>query len=153
MSAGGRRRLAAVLACLCLAQALIVAAVLLRPPRDVSPRGDGDGLAVPDLPSMPPLQAFAETVARPLFLATRLDAPDTARAAADKALILGRYAFVGAVSAPGRSIVLLAPAGGGATVRVREGEVLDGWTVREIGADYMRLERDGTESLVPLVRH
>jgi hypothetical protein len=153
MSPRLRRRLAGVLAVLCAAQALILALVLLRPAPELGPGDRGGAAAVPDLPDMPPLASFAETVARPLFLATRVDLPDGGKPAANRNLILGRYVFVGAVAAPGRSIVLLAPTGGGATVRVREGETLDGWTVREIGADFMRLERDGSESLVPLAKN
>ena len=146
-------RITAILAVACAIQAAVVTAVLLRPAPDLSGRLGGDTLTVPALPQMPPLAAFAETTARPVFLATRLAAPDEAPAAAGKQLILGRYAFVGAVSAPGRSIVLLAPAGGGPTLRLREGEALDGWTVREIGADFLRLARDGEEQLVPLVKN
>lgn len=141
-----------VLALACAAQTAVVALVLLQPAPDLGPPPGGASLAVPAVPSMPPLASFAETAARPLFLATRLTAPEAA-AAGGKNLILGRYAFVGAVAAPGRSILLLAPAGGGPTLRLREGATLDGWTVAEIGADFLRLTKDGKESVVPLVKN
>jgi hypothetical protein len=147
-------RITALLGLACAAQAAVLAMALLRPAPDLAPRADDPTLTVPKLPPMAPLAEFGETTARPLFLATRLTAPDAGPVASNgKHLILGRYAFVGAVAAPGRSVVLLAPASGGPTLRLREGEALDGWTVREIGADFLRLEREGEESLVPLVKN
>lgn len=153
MSAAGRRRVTLLLLFALVLQALVAATVLLRPAPAVQ-TGPGDAAAaLPDLPAMAALDSFAETVNRPLFLATRRDLPDAAAAPGrDENLILGRYAFVGAVAAPGRSLVLLAPADGGPTLRLREGEVLDGFKVQEIGVDFLRLERDGSETLVPLVK-
>lgn len=153
MSTAGRRRLTLALLVGIVLLALIGATVLLRPAPPLPDVGGDRNAALPEVPALPPLTELAETTTRPLFLATRSQAPRQVNpTAGGKDLILGRYAFVGAVAAPGRSILLLAPATGGPTVRVREGEALDGWKVLEIGADFLRLARDGEETTVPLVK-
>lgn len=154
MSATGRRRVTWLLLAGIAVLVLVGATVLLRPAPALPMRGGAHDVALPAVPAMAPLSSFAQTTTRPLFLATRSRAPDQTglAAAGGKDLILGRYAFVGAVAAPGRSVLLLAPAAGGPTLRVREGETLDGWKVLEIGADFLRLARDGKETTVALVK-
>ncbi|MEQ9640282.1 MAG: hypothetical protein RIM84_09685 [Alphaproteobacteria bacterium] len=153
MSRSGRRRVTITLLIGIALLLLVGAAVLLRPAPPLPASGGGQAGPLPEVAPMPPLASFDETTARPLFLATRSQTPaEAGPATGNKDLILGRYAFVGAVAAPGRSVLLLAPAAGGPTLRVREGEALDGWKVLEIGADYLRLARDGEETTVPLVK-
>jgi hypothetical protein len=150
-----RRRLALLLAGLCLATALLAASRLLPPPAPSSPAADaGAATEPPAPPPLAPLAAFPETTARPLFLAARASLPGgpAPAAPARSDLVLGRYAFVGAVAAPGRSLVLLAPAAGGPVLRVREGDELDGWQVLEIGTDFLRISRGEETVAVPLVK-
>jgi len=80
-----------------------------------------------------PLAAFAETRERPLFVATRRYAPAGAQGSDE--LVLGKYAVQGVVMLPKRSFVLLKAAKGGQTLRVAEGDRLEGHLLEKVQAD------------------
>ncbi len=93
---------------------------------------------------LPPLADFSAIVKQPVFTATRRAAPadlpaPVAAAVPDSGLILGRYILSGVIVTPSKRLVLLKRQGDGKTIRVSQGEELDGWTVEEITADVISL--------------
>ena len=144
---------------LCAAVLLVVvAAPWMIDPRDhvaAGWRADVIGGAVaPALPPVlepPPLDRLAAIVERPLFARARRPAtseppPDAAEpppGVPAEYLIPGVYALSGLVVTPKRRLVLLKRTDTGATVRVVEGQVIDGWTVIEVAPDKLLLEADG----------
>lgn len=101
---------------------------------------------VPPL-ELPPIGQFAAIVERPIFTATRRaaspqPAAPSAPAAAD-GLLLGRYQVIGVVVAPQSRLVLLKRVGGAETIRLEEGEEIDGWTLVQVTRDDLVLESGG----------
>ncbi len=96
---------------------------------------------------LPPIEQFGAIVERPIFTATRR----TARAqpvapsapASSGGRILGRYQVIGVVVAPGNRLVLLKRLGGAETIRLKQGEEIDGWTLVEVTRDEVVLESGG----------
>ncbi len=95
----------------------------------------------------PPIEQFSAIVERPIFTATRRTArrqPVAPSAPASSAgLILGRYQVVGVVVTPGNRRVLLKRVGGAETIRLKEGEEIDGWTLVNVTRDDVVLESGG----------
>ena len=101
--------------------------------------------------ALPPLAAFAATLERPLFSATRSPPP---RGAVESAggLVLGRYRLTGVMIARDHTAVLLRPAAGGKVIRLVQGQELDGWKVVAITADHIVLSAEGREQKIALGR-
>lgn len=152
MTRTGRRRLSVLLGASCLAAAGWLALGLLQTPQPAdgaATQAEQPRLDLANL-QLPPLDAFPETIRRPLFSTTRSPSAKAAPAAGQEGLILGRYAFVGAVVTGKQRLILLRPAQGGALLRLREGDALESWRVEKIAPDALTL-RDGDRlETVPL---
>lgn len=97
-----------------------------------------------------PIEAYAATVERPLFTATRRAAPASlAPAERTTGLILGRYRLTGVIVTPRKRSILLASAGN-RTQTVVLGEAIDGWTLRSVERDRIVLENGGKQEVVPV---
>ena len=100
--------------------------------------------------ALQPLEAYAATVERPLFTATRRAAPaGIAPAERTAGLILGRYRLTGVIVTPGKRSILLASANN-RTQTVVQGEAIDGWTLRSVERDRIVLENGGKQEVVPV---
>lgn len=151
MTGQARRRLA--LALLCLALALFALWRVFPAAAPASGPATQDATAALDVPDtfLPGLDAFGETVERPLFVATRTPRREGASPpGSDGALLLGRYRFVGAVSDGETRLLLLRDGPDGALLRVRPGDRLGELEVRRIETDSLTVARDGRERTVPL---
>jgi hypothetical protein len=89
--------------------------------------------------AMPPLNSFAEVVARPLFSPTRR--PPAASTGARPA----NFTLVGIVISPQERHALLAHGLPSKVDRVTEGQSLDGWTVKSIGDNGITLVQGENE--------
>ncbi len=90
--------------------------------------------------ALPPLEAFGDIVARPLFWASRRPiAPVEHPAAAPSDL-----ALVGVVRAEGKAIALIRHGKPPRVERVPEGAALEGWTVSEVAVRGVILMRGAT---------
>ena len=102
----------------------------------------------------PPIEQFAAIVERPIFTATRRTArrqPVAPSAPASSGgLFLGRYQVVGVVVAPGNRLVLLKRPGGADTIRLKEGEEIDGWTLVNVTRDDVVLESGGRREKIEI---
>ena len=102
----------------------------------------------------PPIEQFAAIVERPIFTATRRTArrqPVAPSAPASSGgLFLGRYQVVGVVVAPGNRLVLLKRPGGAETIRLKEGEEIDGWTLVNVTRDDVVLESGGRREKIEI---
>ncbi len=103
---------------------------------------------------LPPIEQFAAIVERPIFTATRRTAraQPVARSApaASGGLILGRYQVIGVVVAPGNRLVLLKRLGGAETIRLKEGEEIDGWTLVDVTRNEVVLESGGRREKIEI---
>jgi hypothetical protein len=100
-------------------------------------------------PVIPALSSLNETIARPLFSATRRPpapetAPKPAPAKTRPARLVG-YRLTGIVRSSSHRLILLTEEKSGRVVELREGEQVDGWRLTSIGTDNIRLSRDGIE--------
>lgn len=147
---GDDRLLVAALAILCVVLAAVTAAPWLFDPA-ADPTADAGGrdsqeAAPTPMPrlELPPIERFAALVERPIFTATRRSAPRRPGAApisgAGTNLVLGRYRLAGIVVAPTRRLVLLRRPGDSKTIRVLEGETIDGWTLTQVSKTALILE-------------
>lgn len=91
------------------------------------------------------LDAYAEILRRPLFLAARrpATAPDAGNSTGNEPLLLGRYQVAGIVIAGQRRIVLLRQASSDKVSRFEQGAALDGWTLAEVSRQRLVLEKAG----------
>jgi hypothetical protein len=122
--------------------------------------------AVGDL-ALPPQETFSATLSRPLFTATRRPPsplatlqgqagpppePSTPVVSGPKGarLVLGAYYLRGVVLAPERKIVLFQHQATGRSLRLAEGEKLDGWTVATIAANEVVLRNGERKEAIPL---
>ncbi len=100
----------------------------------------------------PPIEQFAAIVERPIFTATRRTARRQPVAppapASSRGLILGRYQVVGVVVTPGNRLVLLKRLGGAETIRLKEGEEIDGWTLVNVTRNDVVLESGGRQEKI-----
>ncbi len=103
---------------------------------------------------LPPIEQFAAIVERPIFTATRRTArrqPVAPSAPASSGgRILGRYQVIGVVVAPGNRLVLLRRLGGAETIRLKQGEEIDGWTLVEVTRDEVVLESGGRREKIEI---
>jgi hypothetical protein len=96
--------------------------------------------ALPPLPQTPPLDRLAAIVEQPLFSSTRRPAAAPPPPASTEGLVLGAYRLTGVVVTPTHRLVLLKRADGRRTIRVAEGEAVEGWTVVQVTPDKLVLE-------------
>jgi len=147
------RALEPALAALCLLLVGAIAYQLWRPalapddlPPALAPRASAPEAAHPVV-AMPPIEAFAEFVARPLFTPTRRPAPPVTTAAPSAAAAaptpppapqppaLNQVTLVGVTITPEGRSALLRTGGPPKVVRVREGDSFQGWAVKRIQSD------------------
>lgn len=118
-------------------------------PRPIVAPDPGPGPTAFTAPPMPPLASLTETAARPLFSASRRPpAPATqakpAPVAAKPTRLVG-YRLTGIVRSSSHRLILLTEEKSGRVVELREGDLVDGWRLISIGAEQIRLTRDGIE--------
>ena len=101
---------------------------------------------VPALATLPPLANFSAIVERPLFSPSRRPPPGTNTAAAP--LVASHYRLLGVVATGPKKRAFLAD--GARHLDVAEGERLDGWTVKQIGADSVSLSSSEGEAILKL---
>jgi hypothetical protein len=113
--------------------------------------------------ALPPLEAFSETLNRPLFVATRRppsplaalqgqqppSQPERTGPKGEK-LVLGTYLLSGIVVSAEQKIVLLKHAATGKSLRVSEGDMLDDWKVATVAPDHVILRRGDREERVSI---
>lgn len=153
------RRLSLPLLLLCVLLGYVVyiqaeAALPLPPEPRVTAAPAGDAAAPPVEPefSMPPLENFAETLARPLFMDTRRPPePGTEPVALEPESVpeppkptpkLVGVELSGIVITPSSRVALIRGARGREVVRITEGEEFAGWTVETIDPDRVVLRQD-----------
>ncbi len=152
---GDDRLLVAALAVLCVVLAAVTVAPWLFDPADATADAAGrESQEAAPTPTprleLPPIERFAALVERPIFTATRRSpprrpGPGAAPGAAPISgagtnLVLGRYRLTGVVVAPAKRLVLLKRPGDGKTIRVFEGETIDGWTLTQVSKTTLTLE-------------
>ena len=104
------------------------------------------GSPAPRLATLPPLAHYAAIVERPLFSPSRR-APAGA-AAAPVASAENRYRLLGVVASGRKKKAFVAD--GARRFDIAEGDALDGWTVRKIGADNVVLTSPTGETVLKL---
>jgi hypothetical protein len=104
------------------------------------------GGAAPTLLPLPPLATYAAIVERPLFAPSRR--PPSGVGATQGAAIESRYRLLGIVAAGPRKKAFVAD--GARRVEIGEGDALDGWTVKEIGPDRVKLASPSGETALTL---
>jgi hypothetical protein len=102
--------------------------------------------AAPAIAVLPPLANFAATVERPLFSPSRRPAANAPAAAAPAAE--SRYRLLGIVARGPKKTAFIADNVRRAEIGI--GEVLDGWTVKEIGQDRVTLASPAGEMVLKL---
>jgi general secretion pathway protein N len=121
--------------------------------------GGGQTAADPDpLVGLSPLEDLDDYAAikdRPLFRPDRrprVEEPDdaTAEPPPEETAKLDGMDLAGVLLYPGASMAWVRDPSQPAPVRVRPGEILAGWTVKDIKADRLVLERQGTTDTLPL---
>lgn len=148
---GDDRLLVAALAVLCVVLAAVTVAPWLFDPADATADASGrESQEAAPAPTprleLPPIERFAALVERPIFTATRRSAPRRPGpgaapiSGAGTNLVLGRYRLTGVVVAPAKRLVLLKRPGDGKTIRVFEGETIDGWTLTQVSKTTLILE-------------
>jgi len=132
-----------------LAAGLTAAAQLILPTEPFSPLPPA-ALGAPALRPAAPESASARTssseiLEKPLFSPTRR--PWVAERAAEPETVaparvseLDKYILRGIVLDEGTRVGLLKPSNGGKMIAAREGDVVEGWTLREITAEGLRFE-------------
>ncbi len=88
----------------------------------------------------PPRQDFAETEARPLFMASRrpfVAAQKPVAAAPKAAVALPSLVLVGIIASAEERLALIKPANSSEVRKVGEGETVAGWQIRRIFADHI----------------
>jgi len=128
------------------------------PPAPAAP-GETQAVADPDpLVGLSPLDDMNEYAAikdRPLFRPDRrprVEDPEdaTAEAPPEEAAKLDGMDLAGVLLSPAGSMAWVKDPSQPAPVRVRTGEILAGWTVKDIKADRLVLERQGATDTLPL---
>lgn len=123
----------------------------LPPPRPEAEDADAPGRPAGEAQRAPPGGTGADPAATPVETAARVAAPKpVARSADDVGLPLARVALIGIIHLQdGRRALLRLP--DGSFRRVGRGDALDGWKVRLIGRDAVRLEQAGETRTLLLV--
>jgi len=141
------------LACALLALAAAMPWLETAPvPQQVSDAPAAQTAAAFDFNDPAPLESYAEFVSRPVFVATRRPAgpassPDRK---AGEILLLDRYPIVGVVINGQQQVVLIRKAAGDTVSRIKQGAVLDGWTLTEVTRERLVLEMGENRKEIPL---
>ena len=122
-----------------------MAATTATPPAVVQTR------LMPTIPAVNPDQEYAETGARPLFIATRRPAPPQATAATQSAMAKGQFTLTGVTIAGPMKIALLREKSSGRVVRVEQGKEVNGITVAQIDPEQVTLTQGGDQEVVQLL--
>lgn len=105
--------------------------------------------------ALPPLASLTETVQRPLFLESRTPAEDlpvpveTVPVSTAERPSFSLSAIV--ITSEQRAVLVSDPASG-SLIRLREGESLAGWTLKEVGTDRAMFTKDGESQSATLRR-
>jgi len=156
MTGGGRYRLDVLLAAGCLAAGGALYAEAPRPPFAPAATLSAVVVAPPPAPApswtMPPADAFAPIVARPLFSEGRRPPPKLAPAAAAAAELRAlSLAVTAIVLAPDRRLAVVETAPGKTqTQTLSVGDAIDGWQLVEIAAEHLVFEGDGQRRRIAL---
>ena len=110
-----------------------------RPARS-SPVGTNAGPAEQDF-TLPPIEALAEVTNRPLFSRTRRP-PEQAEEALGQ---VEEFVLAGIVVSASDRIALIRHGQPIKIARLKEGQSIEGWTVRSIAADRVLIENAGSE--------
>lgn len=116
--------------------------------------------------ALPPQETFSATLSRPLFTATRRppsplaalqggpppepSTPVTTPGPKGMRLVLGVYYLRGVVVTPERKLLLLQHHATGRSLRLAEGETVDGWTVASIASNEVVLRQGERKEAIPL---
>jgi hypothetical protein len=98
------------------------------------------------LTALPPLTSFSATVERPLFSPSRRPPPGTG--AAPGPPVASRYRLLGVVASGPKKRAFVAD--GARHIDIAEGDLLDGWRVKQIGTDSVLLSSPEGESILKL---
>ncbi len=151
-----RRRPSLLLIALCLALGYHVWRTLEAGPiaidADAAPAPPAAAVDAPEAPTeLPPIGDFSETVARPLFMATRRPPePEEVEVEAEPTVGAQRNLFnlLGIVTSSDERVALVTRRRGGGFLRLVVGQRVDGWLVVAIEPDTMTLSQgDATEVL------
>lgn len=151
-----RRRPSLLLIALCLALGYHVWRTLEAGPiaidADAAPAPPAAAVDAPEAPTeLPPIGDFSETVARPLFMATRRPPePEEVEVEAEPTVGAQRNLFnlLGIVTSSDERVALVTRRRGGDFLRLVVGQRVDGWLVVAIEPDTMTLSQgDATEVL------
>jgi hypothetical protein len=116
-----------------------------RPPSEpIGAVGDGNTLR-----ALPPLAAFGATVTRPLFSPARRPNTTASRPGAG---VENRYRLLGLVIAGKERRALLTDVAGNGSLRVAEGDQIEGWIVKRIDEDLLILSSPAGETTLTLQR-
>jgi hypothetical protein len=104
------------------------------------------------------LGALRDTTQRPLFETDRrpvvvpvvMAPPVSAPVASPRVEPRVDFQLAGIVAGGANPTVLIKRAGGGSSLRVHKGDVIDGWTVDVISTDQVTVRRDGTKIVLRL---
>ena len=111
------------------------------------------GVPTPDpQPPRDPMPTAAAVVARPLFRPDRQPFREDAASARNYEAELSRYTLLGVLDIGGAPYGVVVGKGGskGERWEVTSGDPLQGFTVKEVGVEGLRLTADGREFLLPL---
>jgi hypothetical protein len=100
----------------------------------------------PALAALSPLTSFSAIVERPLFSPSRRPPPGTNAATGPS--VASRYRLLGVVATGLKKRAFLAD--GARHIDITEGDPLDGWTVKQIGADSVLLSSAEGEAVLKL---
>ncbi len=154
-----RRRPSLLLIALCLALGYHVWRTLEAGPIaiDADAAPTPPAAAVVDTPEalteLPPIDVFSETVARPLFMATRRPPePEEVESVAETVAGIERNLFnlLGVVISEDERVALVTRRRGGDFLRLVVGQRIDGWLVVTIKPDSMTLSRDDETEVLKL---
>lgn len=99
-----------------------------------------------------PLETYEEIIRRPVFVATRRPsaAPASNSGAPGEILLLDRYPVIGVVIAGEQRMLLIRMPADDTVSRIKQGAVLDGWTLTEVTRERLVLEMAGSRKEVSL---
>ena len=106
---------------------------------------------LPPMPVVNPDVEYAETAARPLFIATRRPAPAAAQASATPVMNKGQFTLTGVTIVGDTKIALLREKSSGRVVRVEQGKDVNGITVAKIEPEKVTLTQGGDEEVVAML--
>ena len=110
------------------------------------PAGPPERAAVSTLPALPPMNSFSAIVDRPLFSPSRRPAQNSPGPAGPA--VESRYRLLGVLNVGARKKAFVAD--GTRRVEVFEGDMLDGWRVKEVGVNRVLLTSPTGEAAIKL---